>query len=613
MGRLFLLATALAAAGLAFWVTHVGKTAVPELRHFARDGRTFVVSAFLVQGDPNSLNAFEANAKKLDLVFPDWYFVFEASCFVKDRPEESVRRIAEENGVALVPRVTNDGSAAWHVNELKEILHSPQLRTCLAQRLAELASRDHVAGLNLDMEGIGIEEATAYRDFVKLLARKLHVQGQILVVDVPVGDQAFRLQEIAAAADGVMLMVYDQSPAGGPPGPISGYQWFEEALREAAANVPRDKLLAGLGAYGYKWTDNSSEPAQSVSFAEAIGLAWVAQAAPDMEPESRNMRFVYADDDGSHQVWFLNGPALWNLWFISQRQMAAGVAVWRLGMEDPSIWNFLGNEAASASKLESVAELPVIAHVSTGEIYRLYAAPQPGIVEFSLDTEGLINSARYAKLPLGYVLGRVSRTMPEKTLVLTFDDGPDPDWTPKLLDLLDRHKIPAAFFVLGEQVRRHPEILRRIARRGDVIGNHTYHHSDPTKISSERLRKEIADTDAAIVEAAGFRPTLFRVPYDVETEPDTLEQMKIARTVAEAGLAVAGAAIDSFDWKREGAERIVANIEAGLADPRNHLILLHDSGGDREQTLRALEKLIPDLQARGYKFIGLPEAMGVAR
>lgn len=209
-----------------------------------------------------------------------------------------------------------------------------------------------------------------------------------------------------------------------------------------------------------------------------------------------------------------------------------------------------------------------------------------------------------------YLFEQVGNDIPVHKLVLTFDDGPDPKWTPEILRILEEYKVKAIFFVTGAQAIRHPELLRDIVKRGHLVGNHTYSHPNIFEISSLRLTSEVNMTERAIENAIGKRTMLFRSPYFIQTKITDSAKFPALEHVSSLGYAIVGANIDSRDWEVQTADDIMKNIDAELQNPGSHIILLHDSGGDRTVSIDALRSIIPHAQEKGYTFVGMDEAMG---
>ncbi|WP_329253213.1 polysaccharide deacetylase family protein [Streptomyces sp. NBC_01478] len=186
------------------------------------------------------------------------------------------------------------------------------------------------------------------------------------------------------------------------------------------------------------------------------------------------------------------------------------------------------------------------------------------------------------------------RDRDRKEIALTFDDGPQPENTGRVLDVLERYGVPATFFCVGMNARAHPDLLVRMREQGHGFGNHTWSHPFLPELTRPQLREQIERTQEAITEAAGVpAPTLFRPPYGART-PQVLDWL------AESGLRIALWDVVPDDWSMPGA-RTVADLVLEQARPGS-VVLLHDGGGDRGQTVEALPAVIEGLLERGYRF-----------
>ncbi|RTL62949.1 MAG: glycosyltransferase [Pseudonocardiaceae bacterium] len=198
---------------------------------------------------------------------------------------------------------------------------------------------------------------------------------------------------------------------------------------------------------------------------------------------------------------------------------------------------------------------------------------------------------------------------PSKTLALTFDDGPDPEWTPRILDVLHRYDVPGTFFVLGSLSAQHPELLRDIVSSGSEIGLHTFTHPDLTTVSPSRLARELSQTQLAIAGATGQVSYLVRPPYSSEVTALDNSQFDVVRELGRQGFVTAFTDVDSRDWERKGVDAIVA--ASTPANGAGGAILMHDAGGDRSETVAALDTLIPTLKAQGYTFTTVSKGVGL--
>jgi len=212
-----------------------------------------------------------------------------------------------------------------------------------------------------------------------------------------------------------------------------------------------------------------------------------------------------------------------------------------------------------------------------------------------------------AVLPENDVFGRVFYNMQttQKVVALTFDDGPNPPYTEQMLDVLKEYHVPATFFVIGHNVEKHPELVKRIAAEGHQLGNHTYHHIDLLKADRKVIADEIDRTNRAIFAASGITPHLVRPPHGFR-DPVVMEMM------AERGLKVVEWSVMSRDWLNPGVDTIVERTVSKVKN--GSIILLHDGDGiasqdSRAQTIEATRHIIEILSTRGYKFVTVDEIL----
>jgi cellulose synthase/poly-beta-1,6-N-acetylglucosamine synthase-like glycosyltransferase/peptidoglycan/xylan/chitin deacetylase (PgdA/CDA1 family) len=190
-----------------------------------------------------------------------------------------------------------------------------------------------------------------------------------------------------------------------------------------------------------------------------------------------------------------------------------------------------------------------------------------------------------------------------KRIALTFDDGPDPRFTPAILDLLSKENAPATFFAMGSNIVRYPELIRRVASEGHTIGNHTFTHADIDEVSFLRAKEEINLTSRVIRATLNQYTTLFRPPYSGADDRETRLNLGSILRAQELGYVVTSFTIDSHDWRfSTGLEPTLPIFSGG-----DEVILLHDAGGDRTTTIAYLERLIAKAKTEGYSFVSLDQ------
>jgi cellulose synthase/poly-beta-1,6-N-acetylglucosamine synthase-like glycosyltransferase/peptidoglycan/xylan/chitin deacetylase (PgdA/CDA1 family) len=180
--------------------------------------------------------------------------------------------------------------------------------------------------------------------------------------------------------------------------------------------------------------------------------------------------------------------------------------------------------------------------------------------------------------------------MPARTVALTFDDGPDPQWTPRILDALREHQAKATFFVVGSRVNRHPDLVRRIIAEGHELGVHTFTHVDMTGAAGWRRTLELDLTRNAIATVTGRRTALYRPPYSSTPRAVGPAEYAALRDAANAGYLAVLADVEPADWRRPGVDAIVR--AATPAQAAGGIVMLHDGGGDRSQTVEAVRTLL---------------------
>ncbi|MPY63405.1 bifunctional polysaccharide deacetylase/glycosyltransferase family 2 protein [Streptomyces spongiae] len=193
-----------------------------------------------------------------------------------------------------------------------------------------------------------------------------------------------------------------------------------------------------------------------------------------------------------------------------------------------------------------------------------------------------------------------TQSVPDKTIALTFDDGPNPTWTPEILDVLGEYDVPATFFVVGSMVSRYPGIVNDMVDQGHEIGIHTFTHVDLSYQSDARVTREMTQTQLALAGAAGITTTLFRAPYSSETDAIDNYSWPVYKKLGEDGYTSVFVDTDSDDWKKPGVKKIVK--WATPEDGEGASVLMHDAGGDRSQTVKALGTYIKEMKAKGYTF-----------
>jgi peptidoglycan/xylan/chitin deacetylase (PgdA/CDA1 family)/spore germination protein YaaH len=568
--------------------------------------RVFVppkVTAFVDPSVSGALDSLRAHARQIETAAMTGLFIDEDGGLLDriDRDALAVARDAHVRTVLLVQNI-DERDGRWRPDGVRRLERDRGARDRFASALATLARDAQVAGVHLDLEDLG-ETWTELPPLVGEIARELRRRGLAVAVDVPSGLDPEILRQLAGVADGVVVMAYDEHDADAEPGAIASDDYVEATLRQAAADVPIDKLTAGLAIYGYDWVD--AAPAGPLSFVEAHAAAKHARADVRWDA-SGNARFGYTDAEGRHVVWMTDAATVWNQARLAADAGIGTVALWRLGGEDPGIWQALAG--ADSSALATVAADPRVINEGEGPFLALASSPGAGRRRLRLEADRVADE-RWIVSPSPYVVRHAGIIAGE--VALTFDDGPDPRFTPQILEVLAREHVPATFFVIGSQAARAPELVRRTFDAGHTIGNHSFTHPNIDAVSDLRLRTELEGTSRLVESIIGRRPLLYRPPALADIEPRTASGAIAFARAGSLGYLVVDATIDPRDWEQRSSERIVGDTLAQAG--HGGVILLHDGGGDRTATVRALPEIIAGLRARGLRFVPLAALVGKGR
>jgi cellulose synthase/poly-beta-1,6-N-acetylglucosamine synthase-like glycosyltransferase/peptidoglycan/xylan/chitin deacetylase (PgdA/CDA1 family)/spore germination protein YaaH len=575
------------------------------------------VVAFLAHDDPAAVASLTRHIEKVDVVVPDWFDVPGPGCDVVSHIDRETRALLERSNVLVMPRLVNLSNGVWRGTQVAEMLANDDTRRCVVAEITRRLVELRVDGVNIDLEELAPEDSEPFLEFLVELRAALRPRNMRLTVDVAVHDPVYDMEYIGNVADAVMIMAYDEHYPSSEPGPVASETWFREAIDEVKSRVPAERLVVVLGSYGYDWaTSEPRTPGTSHSFIGTMELARSAEALPVFAAIAENSHFRYTDENGTpHDAWFQDALATWNQQRYLKEVGISRVGLWRMGTEDETLWTFFGNQSIDVppAALEELAPSTRIALFGDGEAITLRSKPRPGKRTITPHPRtGRIQFASYASVPSGWIIERQGGRNP-KQVVLTFDDGPDPVYTPPLLDALDRLGAPGLFLMLGDQAMKYPQLVAEVAQRGHLVGNHSYSHPHFDEISNEQVLVELSSTQRLLEGLTGTRSPFFRPPYSVNVDIDRMADLVPIRAGLENGFVFVGANVDSLDWMNLTSEQMAERVVDGVTSGAGQIVLLHDGGGDRTKTIRAVEILVPELKRRGYEFVSMDRYLGIER
>ena len=611
-------------------------------------------AAYYVPWDEGSYSALKDYYPQIDLLFPEWLHVLSpdgrleglaegnklfdvvqgAAIHAVDEKHPLMAFLKEEKAQTEVfPLVNNfDPVSNQWLTSIGELLNDAAARAMLRRNLLIFLASDNYRGLSLDLEEIPEKAQPGFTALVAELAADLHARGMKLYLNLPPNDNDFDYAALAAASDGIILMNYDQHVPGTTAGPVAAQDWFTNNLQLALKTIPRQKLIVAIGAYGYDWALAPKQKIAPPSKVDTVTAqeAWLhaeeSESAISLDADSLNPHYGYIDEnDLRHEVWYLDAVTA-----LNQMRAARGFglntfALWRLGAEDGSLWAVwdLPREPGAAARLRSVPPGYDVDLEGHGDVLRIEQFPDWGWRNLTEDADTkFITSEEFVSLPVPYQLGQYGWS--KDKFAISFDDGPDPKFTPQILDILKQKNVKAAFFLIGAQAEKFPSLTERIFREGHEIGNHTFSHPDVSNLSPYFMRLEMNSTERLFMAKLGMKPVFFRPPYSIDEEPDTAEQVEPLRLMQSMGYITVGSKIDPQDWRsnpRNSAEQItdlvtnkITQLQPGCIQvPCGNIILLHDGGGNRSETVRALPMIIDALRARGLQIVPVAELLGRSR
>lgn len=588
--------------------------------NLSESGNRPTTVGFYVNWDDTSYASLKRNIEKIDWFSPEWIRLSDGDHpLILDYDRKALDLIRKEKPeMPILPLVQNYKDEVWNPQILARAVATKDARQKLIEALVKTVEDNKFAGLTIDLEEVPQKSQDDLFEFMKALYAEFHARGLLVAQTVPFDNPDWNYKAYADFSDYLMLMAYDEHWASGQPGAISSQSWFEQILAKRMKELNPQKTIVCIGNYGYDWSKGEKEAKES-SFQESVLAARDSEAKINFDPQTQNPYFSYDEDDGSHHtVWFLDAVTAFNQIRASEKFKPFGFALWRLGSEDPSLWEVFGGENTGQPNIENLKAIRYgydIDFEGAGEILQVIAEPQDGSRTFKFDENGVIASETYTATPSSYV---IQRTGDHPGLVaLTFDDGPDPDWTPKILDELKRENVPATFFVVGSYGQENPGLIKRIVAEGHDIGNHSFTHPNLGEIPKGVTTVEINATQRLIQSLTGRSTTLFRAPYFGDAEPQTPDEVEPIVEAKRLGYIAVGLHIDPDDWQRPGTDEIVKRTVDGITnntpdeDVRGQIVLLHDGGGDRTQTLEALPRIIETLRAKGYKFVTVSQLAGL--
>jgi peptidoglycan-N-acetylglucosamine deacetylase len=583
-----------------------------------QDARSLSIAFYPNWQQDVSFPALKRALPQIDWVLPTWLALQGPNLVLNTASDNRTLAYIRQTkpNVAILPVLQNATQGKWDGAGLATLLADPKRRADVISRVVSYLESRRLQGVTVDFEELPSGAVDDLRTFLSEMSANFATHGWIVVLASPFDDDKWPFAAFAKIVDYTLLMAYDEHDDHADAGSIAGQPWYETTLDKRMKVLSPRRTIIGIGNYGYDW---NSGHADSLSFEDAVIAAHDSDADIVFDDATNNPHFSYTEEDNTvHDVWFLDAVTAYNEIRAADIYQPAGYAVWRLGSEDPSVWAALGQPygAGVPQSLRSISTSEDVDFEGQGEILRIEADPTPGIRSFEIDKQtGDIDDETYVKLPTSYVIHQYG-AVPGK-LALTFDDGPDSEWTPEILDILKEKHVPATFFIIGSNAEANPGIVQRMLREGHEVGNHTFTHPNLADTPSEAVSLELNATQRLFQALTGRSLRLFRPPYIGDAEPSDVDELIPVEVAQGLGYLTVGQHVDPGDWELPGSDAIVQRVLAQVHSPnpdiRGNIILFHDAGGDRSETVEALPTVIDRLRAQGFKFVLVSDLAGLTR
>ncbi|EKE18616.1 MAG: Polysaccharide deacetylase, partial [uncultured bacterium] len=309
---------------------------------------------FYVNWDDSSLTSLKANISNLDELMPEWYHLGSTGgeVIVDDQQRQDLTMDfieSSKHDLAVVPVLSNfnQQTKQWDQERLSQNLATPEMRTLLIENLKNIVQENNFNGISIDFEKVPDDQKENLVLFMRELYAVFHPLGLEVSQNVPIDDDSFDLEVLANHSDFLILMAYDEHTIHDSiAGPVASQNWFSGMLSKHLESIPAEKIVVAVGGYGYDWIEEKND-GREVSFQDVMLIARESGAAIKLDSQSLNPTFDYYDEKNVlHHVWFLDGTTVFNqMQSANQLGNIKGYALWRLGSEDPSLWNIFNKKS----------------------------------------------------------------------------------------------------------------------------------------------------------------------------------------------------------------------------------------------------------------------------
>jgi peptidoglycan-N-acetylglucosamine deacetylase len=550
--------------------------------------------------------------RDLDGIIGDWLVANPDGTLTEqeepDDPGNNIKaalRVARSRQMQILAMVSEKDGVPRSFTRLSE----PAFRAKIELEIVKSMRSHGFDGVVINFSQTTGIDAVSVRTLLTELKTQLLPAKKTVAVFLP-GESALDYAALASACDLVIVKLFRDGVA--EAGPLAPIGWVKRVAALRSADIPAEKLIFAIGSFGRDWRDR--EEVSSVSFYSVMLAAAAPSAKIRFDRTSGNPQLQFVDSDAHHhEIWFLDAVTLLNQIRMVASSIPKGLALWELGLgsEDESLWLLFKHEGflnlPEPSVLEELPSDQFINAIGRGEIYRFLSRPAPGQRTITTTISGDLEE-EYRVVPRPWQV-QVSGVLPG-TIALTFDDGPEPKYTDRILDILNREQVKATFFVTGGQALKHFATIQRILAEGHELGNHSWTHPNLSRLPDFLVNLELNATQRLLQVITGKSVRLLRPPYAADDMAETAEDAHVVELGSRLGYILVGANLNPQDWNEPPKQEIVRRVVEQAEDGAGSVVELHDAGGDRTNTVEALPELIHVLRDKGFRFISLSELIG---
>lgn len=573
-------------------------------------------AAFFPEGTPQALRTLQKNVHKLNLILPAWFLLDTTEDSLVVNWDSTAFQYIKASGIKTMPTLSNMENGIRRHEGIHRLLNDKTKQKKLILDLLKGVQQQGFIGICIDWQSTDSHDKQRLDKFQRALYLTFKANNLLVAQTIMPFEKKGAYKKMGRYNDLLFLQANSQHNAETEPGPISGQRWVQAVVDRTVREVPRQKVVLCIAGFGFDWPIGGV--GTKISYQQALSIAQNNKGNIVFNPDSYNLSFNYSDENKQlRTVHFTDAATQFNTLRFATEYGLAGTALGSIGTEDSRIWSFyhrpmdkMSVRNFNATEFGYVESLQASDFMGSGEILDAVSSPAPGRINTAMDTSCmLITSQQYVQLPSMYVIRKWGKTA-EKKVVLTFDDGPDPIYTPQILDILAQYKVVANFFIVGMEAQNNIPLVKKIFFAGHELSNHTYSNPNMSALSTPRALLEMDATRLLLEAITGRSTTMFRTP--IHTSPETLDELNLIALARSRNYLTIGALNNPLDWQPNiSADSIVARVIRNKN--LGNVIVLHDGGGNRSATVKALPNIIQYFQQEGYTFTTVAELMGKTR